>query len=549
MNFIINIFKTASLSSKKSFVLIFSTLFVSLLDVLGLGLFFGLLNVLFSDSDNVIIDYLFVFDFINQNNVDFYAIVFFAIIFSIRSITILSLHLYIIKLSKTIQKELRNYVAKYYINGKFNKYFNNNFEELSNDFTINVNKFSNHLFQPLLMMISDVMIVSFIVILLVLQNLILFLVLFSVLAIFGSLFIIYIRPIQKRSGHLHLESSKKILMFANELYFGAKQILIFNKTQLFLKRISKASDGIISSEIKNQFFSKLPRYSLEIIIVLLISVFLIFSIDIENRNELFLDVSLFMIAFMRLAPSLTSFFQNFGKVEFGRDANEVISNIKNNVDKNKKLSKTLNSPISFEKVVIDSLNFSYDKKNEIFNNLSFTINKGDKVAIVGPSGSGKSTLISLLLGFIESEDILIDNIQLKKINQKWLNSLAYISQSSFILSTSIKNNITLLEENADPELLESALTLSNLKDFYKNRLNEKNISTNLSGGEAQRIEIARAVYSNRKILFLDEVTSALDNKNEKEIFNLVTSFPKEYTIFMITHSEKYLSHFDKIIKI
>ena len=71
----------------------------------------------------------------------------------------------------------------------------------------------------------------------------------------------------------------------------------------------------------------------------------------------------------------------------------------------------------------------------------------------------------------------------------------------------------------------------------------------MSGGEAQRIEIARAVYSNRKILFLDEVTSALDNKNEKEIFNLVTSFPKEYTIFMITHSEKYLSHFDKIIKI
>lgn len=199
------------------------------------------------------------------------------------------------------------------------------------------------------------------------------------------------------------------------------------------------------------------------------------------------------------------------------------------------------------------VSYSYQKEKKLIENLSLKIKNNEKVALVGESGSGKSTIIKLIIGLIKNESgkILIDGNDLSKINlNDFYEYVTYISQESPIFDGTLRENLVLDKNISDKEIKE-VLKLVSLEKFL-NRL-EKGLDTELgekgirmSGGERQRVALARLFFDNSKIIILDEATSAMDNITEKEVMKNILKRLKNKTIIIIAHRLETIKEVDKI---
>lgn len=203
-------------------------------------------------------------------------------------------------------------------------------------------------------------------------------------------------------------------------------------------------------------------------------------------------------------------------------------------------------------IVAKDLTFSYDSKKRIFDNVNFDFKSGDIIGVVGPSGSGKSTLIDILLKIWDNYEgeILINGVELKDINRKsYYKQISLVEQEPFIFRDTILRNI----QFEDDKVNEDVLSLSEIYEMVQKKENKLEYSlttngSNLSGGEKQRIALARALYSNSDLIILDEFTSALDNETEEKIVNNIKQLSEQGKIvIIITHRKCPLSITNKII--
>ncbi|MFH1192561.1 MAG: ABC transporter ATP-binding protein, partial [bacterium] len=212
-------------------------------------------------------------------------------------------------------------------------------------------------------------------------------------------------------------------------------------------------------------------------------------------------------------------------------------------------------PKKWNKIIVRNLSFSYGN-NQVLKNISFEIKKGERAGIVGLSGAGKSTLIKLLLKEIENYEgeILIDDISLKKIKRSsYLENIGVVLQDTEVFNFTLSDNITIagIKEGGKKEL-NNALDIAHVSDFshklpqgVNTFIGEKGIK--LSGGEKQRVGIARAIYKNPKILFLDEATSHLDLESEQKIKDSLHMFLQNITAVVIAHRLTTIKEMDKIL--
>lgn len=223
-----------------------------------------------------------------------------------------------------------------------------------------------------------------------------------------------------------------------------------------------------------------------------------------------------------------------------------------------KLQKVKELPTKKD-IVIKDLSFRYGSKSSalVLKNLNFTIPEGKTTAIVGASGSGKTTLIKLLLKFYEptSGAIQIDSVDLQNINNDfWRMNCGAVLQETFIFNDTIAGNISESEQNEiiDREKLKTAVYISNIEDFIEKLPNKLNTELGtsgirLSGGQEQRLMIARAVYKNPEYVFFDEATSSLDANNEKIIMEKLNAFLNGRTSVVVAHRLSTVRNADKII--
>jgi ABC-type multidrug transport system fused ATPase/permease subunit len=200
------------------------------------------------------------------------------------------------------------------------------------------------------------------------------------------------------------------------------------------------------------------------------------------------------------------------------------------------------TPIAFLKSIrLDNISFGYTENNIILSNVSFQIQKGEKIAITGESGSGKSTLVDIIIGIHRPVcgSIYIDETELTKENvRSYRSKIGYIPQSIYLFDGTVAENVAFGSE-PDNEKIKDALQKANVWDFLtrKDGLNtlvgEGGIQ--LSGGQQQRIGIARALYDDPDILVLDEATSALDTGTESKIMNEIYNVSKSKTLLVIAH--------------
>jgi ABC-type multidrug transport system fused ATPase/permease subunit len=226
-------------------------------------------------------------------------------------------------------------------------------------------------------------------------------------------------------------------------------------------------------------------------------------------------------------------------------------------------SDTQEGCITFQRQIdVKNLSFSFKEGKTIFSNMSFSIRKGEKVGVRGLSGSGKSTLFHLLLGLYAPSQgaVLIDDVELTSLNRKdWHQMAGYVSQDVFILDGSVTENVAVgvSPKDVNWDRLRLALEQANLSNFLQAL--PKGLDSMLgdggckvSGGERQRIGIARALYKNASILFFDEATSAVDVYTEREIISSIEQLSKkrpDLTMLVIAHRKAPLAFCDRIIEL
>ena len=262
----------------------------------------------------------------------------------------------------------------------------------------------------------------------------------------------------------------------------------------------------------------------------------------------------YIVIFSQIIPPAKSLTTAYYRIQKGSGAAkrvyEIFDEEKPNSVEERSISKTdFKNEISFNNV-----SFGYEKEN-VLKNINFSIEKGQTIAIVGPSGSGKSTIINLLsrLYDVENGEIKIDNINIKNIKLSDLRRLiSLVFQDSILFNDSILNNIRIGKIDATKEEVIEAAKIANAHDFITNinlnyNYNIGDKGDNLSGGEKQRICIARAIIRRPEILILDEATSSLDNISEKNVQAAINNVIKNRTCLIIAHRISTIKNADKII--
>ena len=211
---------------------------------------------------------------------------------------------------------------------------------------------------------------------------------------------------------------------------------------------------------------------------------------------------------------------------------------------------------SFKEIRIDDISFSYEENKEVFSSFSLTIKKNDHLILYGPSGKGKSTLLKLLLSLYEVNKGKIEMVyedRISPLKKEDRNLFAYVPQDNLLLKGSIRENVTFFAKDIDEERLKKAYIDSNAIEFVSSLEKGDETSLNdrgagLSIGQMQRLSIARALYSNKPILLLDEISSSLDKENTKIVLDNLFKM-EDKTIILITHHLEDVSSKVRIVNL
>ncbi|KGG01020.1 MULTISPECIES: ABC transporter ATP-binding protein [Prochlorococcus] len=265
------------------------------------------------------------------------------------------------------------------------------------------------------------------------------------------------------------------------------------------------------------------------------------------------EFSSFFAAILMLIDPISHVSTNFNdykqaEASIKRLKNINIEPIEDNKETLTRISNIIGK-ISFKKV-----NFAYKKDNQVLKNINLDIKRGEVTAFVGPSGAGKSTMLALILKFItpNNGDIFIDDKNLKILNTKDIRkNIALVQQQPFLFSGTIIDVIRMGRNFTKEEVIESAIKanahnfIQMLPEKYETKITER--GSNFSGGQIQRIAIARAIIGNPSILLLDEATSALDAESESEVQEGLNRAMKDRTVIVIAHRLATTQEANKIV--
>ena len=350
------------------------------------------------------------------------------------------------------------------------------------------------------------------------------------------------------------ENLGDILSLTEETLFGLRIIKSFNAQAFMNNKFESKSNSLYSLMLGINRRIYLASPISEFLGVLATSGVLLYGGNLVLNEFIQPDV---FIGYLILFSQLISPFKSISKAVYdssqGIAALERIEKITLQ-DQLIKNSPATPQPINFNKEInFNNVSFKYNQE-QVLENISFKIKKGETVAIVGHSGAGKSTIADLLIRFYDVVEgsINIDNINVKKINLSQLrNLMGVVTQDSILFNDTVINNIAFGVEIENSQVLESA-KMANADEFIEN-FDEKyetfigDAGNKLSGGEKQRLSIARAIYKNPEILILDEATSSLDTKSEKAVQEALNRLMKNRTSLVIAHRLSTIQNADKII--
>ena len=541
---------------KNFYVIVFYQAIKSVLEVISLGSLYPLIYFMFNGD----ISFLNKFNNLNfENKIDIIValLILIVVVFFIKTVIFIFITYKENLFLASVTKEKQVQLLSTYLEQDYSFFMNKKNEQLINNIITEAAHFSKNQVQPLYTLINEsVKIILIFTAILLIDP---FYTLISVI-FFLPILIIFIQKVKKKLikiGILRKSNSEKMISSAFKGLNSIREILIFKNQKLFLQEFKEFCNGMKDCVLKNNLYIALPRILFEFLIVFYLLVIFLISLKFTSNSteKTFVYLSFLSISFIRLLPSVNTLVKATQDLSYYDNVTNMLRATNKMKNSNKISTKKITNTFNFESMEIKNLNYDFSGK-VIFDNASFKIKSNLVYGVSGDSGSGKTTLFNILLGFLPpvKGQILINKKELSSIKQDWQNNLCYIPQDLYLFEDTIEKNITLSNDKVNADRLKKSIKISKLNSLiskYSKKIKRKikNSGIDLSGGQRQRIGIARSLYVNRDVVFLDETTNALDSKTEHQILQGLKHEFKNKTVFIISHSKDLHKHVDRIINI
>jgi ATP-binding cassette, subfamily B, bacterial PglK len=426
-----------------------------------------------------------------------------------------------------------------------------------------VNIFIINIILPIISISIELILILFASLILFITEPLFFFIILSVGLLAGILYFKFFQKKLSIIGKEILEASTKRIKLSRQGFDGIKDIIINQNQNKFINLFLFHTGKFYDANHKKYIASALPRFFIEIIFVFAFGIFILLMIVRgDELKDIFLIMGIYAAVTFRLMPTFIRVYAELTNLKISLPVINDLEKIILLEDEKYKINKRENekdlSNIKFKnQITFEDIEFSYpDNNQKIFKNLNFKIKRGEKIGIIGESGSGKTTFVDLLTGLIDPVrgQIKIDGLNLLNIKFNWFNLIGYMSQKSFIIDGTIRENILFGNNESSDEEIKKILQLVQFNDFNKNsKFNLDNLvdenGANFSGGQLQRLVLARTLIKKPEIVILDECTSALDKNNESKILNNLINADFLKTLIIISHRKEILNFCDRILKV
>ena len=417
--------------------------------------------------------------------------------------------------------------------------------------TNDIDAISNAMQQTFMNVISGVLMVCFAIFMMFRVNLVMTVCVLVIIPI-SYVIIKKIAKISQKSFDIHQRALGELSANVTESFSGYNEIILFGKQEESVKKFEKINENIRETAYKAQFLSYLMSPLLSLLTYLSIGVVSVIGTIYAIGGVITVgQLQAFVRFIWQVNEPLTQVSQLSSQIQSALSAMDRIHEFieyeeETDVEREEK---------EFEgNVEFKDIRFGYGEK-EVLHGVSLDAKKGETVAIVGPTGSGKTTIVNLLMRFYDpnSGSILIDGTNSKDINRSTLrDNIGMVLQDTWLFTGSIRENIRFSKPNATDEEIEQACKYANADEFistlpegYDTIIDEE--ADNISQGEKQLLTIARAILKDPKVLILDEATSSIDTKTEKNIQNAMDYLMEGRTSFIIAHRLSTIKNADKIL--
>ena len=376
-------------------------------------------------------------------------------------------------------------------------------------------------------------------------------------AIIVLLFSIFLFLLISKTLSIKIENLSNQYQKINRLYFqqvseilrGVIDIKVFRKEYFFIEQCGELLQRKAKPTYMRPILMSIPNQIFEIGTTVILIVVMVLLFNSNDKENAFPIIALYAVAAIRLMPAVANLLSGVNTLRTNSQIAKDIADLKVELEAEKPSASNNIFPNAkniqnFKTLEIKNISFSYSDNSVNLEDVSFTVNRGETLGIVGKSGSGKSTLLRILLGVLEpmKGSVMINGIPLDTNIVGINRTMAYVPQNINIIDGSIRENIAFATPlgEIDASLLWDSVEQARLSEFISSLPKGLETETGengklLSGGQRQRIGIARALYSKPQILLLDEATSALDVETENEFTKVIQELRKSLTVVIIAH--------------
>lgn len=381
-----------------------------------------------------------------------------------------------------------------------------------------------------------------------------------------------LKPRLNAIGHKNQQIQSRIAKWRIQSIYGLKDVKVLHREEFFVRNYYES--GAIGADVARNYavFNNLPRLLIETIFMASILFFImLYMLRGGNITVLIPQLSAFAVAGIRVMPGTNRINTYLSEIAYSQPCLDYLyenltANMKMDVNGSvtglpgRREQKDDGKRTKLQdKIVLDHITYAYpNTEKNIFTDAHMEVKKGQSVGIMGPSGAGKSTIVDILLGLlrVQSGTITCDGVNIFDHYADWLSKIGYIPQSIYLIDESIRDNIAfgIDADQIDDKRIWEVLEEAQLKEFVEElpegldtTIGDRGVR--ISGGQRQRLGIARALYHDPEILVFDEATSALDNDTEKAVMDAVNSFHGRKTMVIIAHRLNTIAKCDVIYKV
>jgi len=363
------------------------------------------------------------------------------------------------------------------------------------------------------------------------------------------------------NGQVYTHSSIESRHLISESFEGYREISVFNIKQIMISKFIDSKLKNAFSFMRISFMQLLPKYIFEVILVFISLGIIFLGYFSVHRNTLLSFILIFLASAYRIFPALLRLQANFLQLKSQQPSASLgINYFHNSLGKRLKIfsEETRETLIESPSIQVRSLTFKHDDMNtELFRDFNVLFPSNSFSVLIGLSGSGKSSLIDILLGFIPPESYqgkIVVNGEVQSLLK--FENVAFVPQKPFIFGGSVIENITFHDDlsSIDFDLLERSLITAGLEDLVYSlpqglQTLIMNSENRLSGGELQRLCLARALYCQPRVLILDESLNALDVDSERKILFNLKKLSESCTTILVSHGQLPLEFADNVVKL